>query len=101
MAPATLTLERCRFGARKQGFSKRSDDKETRQGNCRHATSCHAAGHGGRAMAMAHAFFTDVAALARNVLGRSKIFDIRTLDVDQQADCLVLRGNVDSFYHKQ
>jgi hypothetical protein len=50
---------------------------------------------------MAHAFFTDVASLARVVLGRSKIFDIRALDVDQEADCLVLRGSVDSFYHKQ
>ena len=50
---------------------------------------------------MAHAFFTDVASLARLVLGRSKIFDIRALDVDQESDCLVLRGNVDSFYHKQ
>jgi len=50
---------------------------------------------------MAQAICIDVAALARTVLGRSKIFDIRALDVDQEADSVVLRGNVDSFYHKQ
>jgi hypothetical protein len=52
-------------------------------------------------MAMAQAFFTDVASLAKIVLGQSKIFDIRALDVDQEADSVVLRGSVDSFYHKQ
>jgi hypothetical protein len=61
----------------------------------------HAAGHGGRALAMAQAICIDVASLARTVLGRSKIFDIRALDVDQAADSVVLRGSVDSFYHKQ
>jgi len=50
---------------------------------------------------MAHTFFTDVASLAKLVLGRSKIFDIRTLDVGQEADSVVLRGDVGSFYHKQ
>jgi hypothetical protein len=60
-----------------------------------------AAGHGGRALAMAQAIFIDVAALARTVLGRSKIFDIRSLHVEQADDSIVLRGSVDSFYHKQ
>ena len=50
---------------------------------------------------MAQAFFTDVASLAKIVLGRSRIFDIRALDVGQEADSVVLRGDVDSFYHKQ
>ena len=50
---------------------------------------------------MAQAFFTDVASLAKFVLGQSKIFDIRALDVDQEAEYVVLRGSVDSFYHKQ
>ncbi|HEY2414631.1 MAG TPA: BON domain-containing protein [Pirellulaceae bacterium] len=50
---------------------------------------------------MAQAICIDVVALARTVLGRSKIFDIRALDVDQAADSVVLRGSVDSFYHKQ
>lgn len=42
-----------------------------------------------------------VADRAREILSRSRIYVIRTLDVSQEADCLVLRGNVDSFYHKQ
>jgi hypothetical protein len=50
---------------------------------------------------MAQAFCTDVVSLVKAVLGRSKIFDIRALDVDQGADGVVLRGSVDSFYHKQ
>jgi hypothetical protein len=50
---------------------------------------------------IAHACCSDVASLARMVLSQSKIFDLRTLDVDQEADCLFLRGSVDSFYHKQ
>ena len=50
---------------------------------------------------MAQAICIDVASLARTVLSRSKIFDLRALDVDLEADSIVLRGNVDSFYHKQ
>jgi hypothetical protein len=51
---------------------------------------------------MAHSsLLTDVASQARAVLQQSRIFDLRALVVDQQGDCLVLRGSVDSFYHKQ
>jgi hypothetical protein len=50
---------------------------------------------------MAHTLLTDVASLAKAVLANSRIFDLRTLDVDQDSDCVVLRGSVDSFYHKQ
>ena len=50
---------------------------------------------------MAHLLFRDLASRAKAVLGRSRIFDLRCLDVDQDADCVVLRGSVDSFYHKQ
>jgi hypothetical protein len=51
---------------------------------------------------MAHSFLlADVASQARAVLQQSRIFDLRTLVVDQEGDCLVLRGSVDSFYHKQ
>ena len=50
------------------------------------------------AQALAH---DDLAIQAKAVLGRSRIFDLRSLDVEQEADCVVLRGSVDSFYHKQ
>ena len=50
---------------------------------------------------MAHTFLSDFASQARAVLGRSRIFDLRCLEVEQDADCVVLRGSVDSFYHKQ
>ena len=39
--------------------------------------------------------------LAQQALARSRIFDLRNLQVDQDGDCVVLRGRVDSFYHKQ
>ncbi len=35
------------------------------------------------------------------MLSRSRIFDLRCLDVEQDAECVVLRGSVDSYYHKQ
>ena len=50
---------------------------------------------------MAHTLLTDVASQAKAVLSRSRIFDLRRLVVEQDGDCLVLRGRVDSFYHKQ
>jgi BON domain-containing protein len=50
---------------------------------------------------MAHTLLSDFASQARAVLGRSRIFDLRGLEVEQDADCVVLRGSVDSFYHKQ
>jgi hypothetical protein len=39
--------------------------------------------------------------LAQQALARSRIFDLRNLQVDQDGDSVVLRGRVDSFYHKQ
>jgi BON domain len=50
---------------------------------------------------MAHTLLSDFASQAKAVLGRSRIFDLRALEVEQEADCVVLRGSVDSFYHKQ
>jgi BON domain len=50
---------------------------------------------------MAPTLLSDVASHAKAVLGRSRIFDLRCLEVEQEADCVVLRGSVDSFYHKQ
>ena len=52
---------------------------------------------------MAHTLLTlsDVASQAKAALGRSRIFDLRRLDVEQEGECVVLRGRVDSFYHKQ
>jgi len=50
---------------------------------------------------MAHLLLRDLASQAKAVLGRSRIFDLRCLDVEQESDCVVLRGSVDSFYHKQ
>jgi osmotically-inducible protein OsmY len=43
----------------------------------------------------------DVARQAKAVLLRSSIFDLRQLDVEHEQDCVVLRGRVNSFYHKQ
>ena len=50
---------------------------------------------------MAQTLFLDVASRARAVLGTSRIFDLRSLDVEQDGGCVVLRGSVSSFYHKQ
>jgi BON domain-containing protein len=50
---------------------------------------------------MAHTLLSDFASQAKAILRRSRIFDLRCLEVDQEADCVVLRGSVDSFYHKQ
>lgn len=44
---------------------------------------------------------SDVAAQAKAALSSSRIFDLRRLNVDHDGDCVVLRGRVDSFYHKQ
>jgi hypothetical protein len=44
---------------------------------------------------------TDVASQAKAALARSRIFDLRRLAVEQDGDYVVLRGRVDSFYHKQ
>ena len=50
---------------------------------------------------MAQSLFTSIAIRAKAVLKRSRIFDLRALVVEQEDDCVVLRGSVDSFYHKQ
>jgi hypothetical protein len=50
---------------------------------------------------MAQTLFLDLASRAKAVLGTSRIFDLRSLDVDQDGECVVLRGSVSSFYHKQ
>lgn len=43
----------------------------------------------------------EVARQARAVLEGSRIFDLRQLEVDHEQECVVLRGSVNSFYHKQ
>jgi BON domain len=50
---------------------------------------------------MAHALLSDAAVLAKAALAKSRIFDLRCLDVEQDGDSVVLRGRVDSYYHKQ
>ena len=50
---------------------------------------------------MAQTLLSDVASQARAALSRSRIFDLRRLSVEQDGDYVVLRGHVDSFYHKQ
>ena len=44
---------------------------------------------------------SDLAAPAKAALSSSRIFDLRRLNVEQDGDCVILRGRVDSFYHKQ
>ena len=50
---------------------------------------------------MSQMLLLDIASHAKAVLAKSRIFDLRRLEVDQDGDCVVLRGRVDSFYHKQ
>jgi len=50
---------------------------------------------------MTQSLLRDAATQAKAVLGGSRIFDLRTLHVAQESECVVLRGSVDSFYHKQ
>jgi len=50
---------------------------------------------------MAQTLLSNFAKRAKAVLGRSRIFDLRALEVGQIDGCVVLRGSVDSFYHKQ
>jgi BON domain len=50
---------------------------------------------------MAQTLLSNVASQARAVLAKSRIFDLRRLEVEHAADCVVLRGSVDSYYHKQ
>jgi hypothetical protein len=44
---------------------------------------------------------SDAAGRARHALSRSRIYDLRRLNVDQDGEAVVLRGRVSSFYHKQ
>ena len=50
---------------------------------------------------MAELCLTDAATQAKNALSRSRIFDLRRLQVSQDGEAVVLRGRVSSFYHKQ
>jgi len=42
-----------------------------------------------------------VGAAAKAALQRSRIYTLRKLQVEQRDDAIVLRGRVESFYHKQ
>ena len=50
---------------------------------------------------MADTLVADLVTQAKTVLQRSRIYVLRTLHVFQDGDALVLRGRVDSYYHKQ
>ena len=50
---------------------------------------------------MAQLLVSSVASRAQAVLSRSRIFDLRRLEVEEDGDAVVLRGRVDWFYHKQ
>jgi trehalose-6-phosphatase len=50
---------------------------------------------------MPEMLLTDIAVQAKAALSRSRIYSLRKLHVDQDGDSVVLRGRVDSFYHKQ
>ena len=50
---------------------------------------------------MAEMLFTDVVEQARARLSSSRIYVLRQLEVLSDGDAIVLRGNVDSYYHKQ
>jgi osmotically-inducible protein OsmY len=50
---------------------------------------------------MASVLFTDAAERARQALSRSTIYVLRKIEVECDTDAIVLRGCVDSFYHKQ
>jgi hypothetical protein len=43
----------------------------------------------------------DMVSRAKEVFAGSRIFDLRCLAVEQDGEAIVLRGRVDSFYHKQ
>jgi len=50
---------------------------------------------------MADTLVADLVTQAKTVLQRSRIYVLRTLYVFQDGDALILRGRVDSYYHKQ
>ena len=43
----------------------------------------------------------DAIVQAKTVLLRSRIYVLRTLHVFQDSEAIILRGSVDSYYHKQ
>jgi hypothetical protein len=53
------------------------------------------------ANSVANTLVTDVAARAKHALTRSHVYSLRELEVEAYGDALILRGEVDSFYHKQ
>jgi BON domain-containing protein len=50
---------------------------------------------------MAEMLFTDIVEQARARLNSSRIYVLRQLQVLPDGDAVVLRGKVDSYYHKQ
>jgi hypothetical protein len=50
---------------------------------------------------MAELLVNEPAARAKFALSKSRIYDLRRLNVDQDGETVVLRGRVSSFYHKQ
>ena len=50
---------------------------------------------------MAETLVIDPVVHAKTVLLRSRIYVLRTLHVFQDGDAIILRGRVDSYYHKQ
>jgi len=50
---------------------------------------------------MASAVEMDVCLRAQSVLAQSPIYVLREVQVEQYGDALLLRGRVDTFYHKQ
>ena len=43
----------------------------------------------------------DVQSRAQTALAASPVYALRDLQVEQQGECLLIRGQVSSFYHKQ
>ena len=50
---------------------------------------------------MAETLLTDAETRAKAALSRSSIYVLRKLHVEQRGEAIILRGRVDSFYHKQ
>lgn len=50
---------------------------------------------------MPETLIDDMVVQAKTVLMRSRIYVLRTLHVFQDGDAIILRGSVDSYYHKQ
>ena len=50
---------------------------------------------------MAETLLTDAETRAKSALSQSSIYVLRKLHVEQRGEAIILRGRVDSFYHKQ